>query len=63
MKCPLCSNDMKITSNKFVQRADGSYAKRLRFSCVSKQCPNFNKVIKTEYIPMEVVEDDSQDPA
>ncbi len=58
MKCPACNTDMKITSNKLVERPDGTIARRLRLTCVSKRCENYNKVVQTLYIPQEVVKED-----
>ena len=62
MKCPLCNVDMRITSNTLVRRADGTYAHRLRLSCPSPQCENYKMVVKTEYIPVDVV-DEGEEPA
>jgi hypothetical protein len=50
---------MNITSNQMVKRKDGSFARRIRLSCVSQQCPNYKKVAKTIYHEIEVVDDDS----
>ena len=59
MKCPLCDTEMNITSNQMVKRKDGSFARRIRLSCVSQQCPNYKKVAKTIYHEIDVVDDDS----
>jgi hypothetical protein len=59
MECPVCNVELKVTNNQLVKRKDGSYARRIRLSCVSPQCSEYRKIVKTVYHPVEVVDDDS----
>lgn len=61
MLCPVCKVEMRITSNKTVRRKDGTYANRLRLSCITPTCENYMKVVKTEYIPLDVVDDEEEE--
>lgn len=53
MKCPLCNTEMRIKSSAYVQN-EGKLFKRMIFTCRNKECGNFNKDVKTEYIPLEM---------
>lgn len=55
MKCPLCKNEMRIESNDLVQRPNGTFAYRMQFKCRSKDCPNYDKIVKTTYDPIEPI--------
>jgi len=54
MKCPKCNVDMKIKDTTIVERPDGSYAKRMRLTCVTKKCENFGKIVETIYHPIKI---------
>jgi len=54
VKCPKCNVDMKIKDTTIVERPDGSYAKRMRLTCVTKKCENFGKIVETVYHPIKV---------
>lgn len=55
MKCPLCKNEMRIDSNTFVQRPNGTFAWRMQFKCRTKDCANYDKIVKTVYDPIEPI--------
>jgi hypothetical protein len=52
MQCPLCHTEMKIRSNKLVEKTDGTLAYRMDFECRSKECPNYGKLVDSQYDPV-----------
>lgn len=52
MKCPKCDIEAHITSSKNVMK-DGKLFRRMEFSCRNKQCPDYEKVIATDDVPLE----------
>lgn len=52
MQCPLCKNEMRIDSNELVQRPNGTFAYRMQFKCRTKDCANYDKIVKTTYDPI-----------
>lgn len=52
MKCPKCDIEAKITSSKTIMKGDKLF-QRIEYSCRNKQCPNYNKVIATEDVPLQ----------
>ena len=58
MLCPLCQTEMKIRSNKLVEKKDGSLAYRMDFECRSKDCPNYGKVVESTYDPVTPTPDE-----
>jgi NMD protein affecting ribosome stability and mRNA decay len=57
MICPSCRIEARIKSNEIVKRKDGTLAYRIEFECRNKQCPDFEKVIETQYDPIEPIEE------
>ncbi len=47
MICPLCNVEARIESVDPVLKTDGLY-NRIAYKCRTKDCPNYNKVFKTE---------------
>ncbi len=58
MKCPTCSIEGRITSNKIVRKQDGTLAYKMEISCRNKQCAQYGKVINTTYHPVTVTDDE-----
>lgn len=56
MKCPLCNTEMRIQSSGYVLNKGKLFAKQV-LVCRKKDCKNFNKEVKTVYVPLEVSED------
>lgn len=47
---------MRIRSSDYVLNDGKLYAKQI-FTCRKKGCPNFDKDVKTVYVPLQVSED------
>lgn len=58
MKCPLCNTEMRIKSTSYVSNAGQIYAKQI-LTCRNKNCKNFGKDVKTQYIPLGNLVEDS----
>ena len=56
MICPLCNTEMRIRSSDYVLNDGKLFAKQI-FTCRKKDCPNFDKDVKTVYVPLQVSED------
>ncbi len=56
MKCPLCNTEMRIQSSEYVLNQGKLFAKQI-LVCRKKDCSNYNKEVKTVYVPLEVSED------
>ena len=61
MQCPLCKTEMRIQSNKVVQKKDGTFAYKMVLSCRDKKCNNFGKPVTSSYVPIEVEDDDEEE--
>ena len=57
MKCPRCNTEMRIWNSKYVYK-DGELFKKLNFSCFNKDCTNYKKIVTSEYIPLEMTEEE-----
>lgn len=56
MICPLCNTEMRIKSGDYVMNGGKLYVRQI-FTCRNKKCPNFEKDVKTIYLPLPVSED------
>lgn len=56
MKCPLCNTQLYISGSGYVTN-EGKLFKRLILTCRNKDCKNFKKEVKRQYIPLEASED------
>ena len=61
MKCPKCGVELRIKSNNPVRRKDGSFSYKMIFTCQNKACANYLLDVDTEYTPMEIVDDNSEE--
>lgn len=60
MKCPICNIEAKVESMpQFVKKGDG-YFHKMVFTCRCKDCSKFGKEIATDYIPIEVIEEQAE---
>lgn len=60
MKCPLCNTEMRITASSYVMN-EGTLSMKQEFICRNKTCGNYNKIVRTQYIPLHYT-DDSEAP-
>lgn len=58
MLCPKCKTEMRISSNKLVEKKDGTIAYRMDFECRSKDCPNYKTVVESTYDPVTITPDE-----
>lgn len=56
MKCPKCNTEMIIGVTGYVLK-DGVFCKKMPYICRNKDCTNYNKVVKTEYLHLDVTEE------
>lgn len=61
MKCPLCNIEERIVLNKNILKGDKLY-RRMIFSCLNKECSNYNKELAKEDVELEVekIEEDNE---
>lgn len=58
MICPLCNTEMRIIASDYVVN-DGKFFVKQTFTCRKKDCENHGKEVKTAYIPLGNVVEDS----
>ena len=58
MLCPKCRTEMKIRSNRLVEKKDGTIAYRMDFECRSKDCPNYGTVVESKYTAANITKDE-----
>ena len=56
MKCPLCNVEGRIKASGYVIN-QGTLSMKQQIICRNKECPNYNKVFYTNYIPLTVRQD------
>lgn len=53
MKCPLCNTEERILTSKNIIKGEKLY-RRMVFTCMNKQCENYEKELHTDDIELEV---------
>lgn len=56
MKCPKCNTEMRIKASGYVTNGGKVFMKQV-LTCRKKDCPNYDKDVKTIYNALETKED------
>lgn len=59
MKCPKCNTEMRMASKGYVMKGDKLF-KKIAYFCRNKNCPDFNKEVKDDYIPLDLEVEESE---
>lgn len=57
MKCPLCNTEMRIMATSYVTNEGRIFVKQ-DFTCRKRDCPNYDKLVKSVYAPLGDIQED-----